>query len=90
MRKILDMSPGWMLFAGFLALLLAGILLGGFESAWQNGRLICIDCIGLFQLGETGKVIGFAITVLLAALFSLMLTAVIHRAVTGGNGRAGK
>lgn len=38
---------GYTLVAAFAALVVAGLLLGGFGQVLANGIVICLDCIGL-------------------------------------------
>jgi hypothetical protein len=40
--------PAYLLLALFTTLLVAGLLLGGFNAVLSNARVICHDCIGLF------------------------------------------
>lgn len=40
-------GAGYVLTVVFLSMLLAGLLLGGFNQVLANGIVICLDCIGL-------------------------------------------
>lgn len=48
MPVIQRMRPVFVVLAVFLALLLAGVLWGGFGRVMAHGIVICLDCIGVF------------------------------------------
>ena len=48
MARYLDRArAAWVLAAFFVAMITAGLLLGGFAQVLANGIIICLDCIGL-------------------------------------------
>lgn len=76
MKKLLKINPGFYAVTLFVALLVAGILLGGFLSIRVNGSTICLNCIGIFRMGRVGTIIGYVAIGAAALLFVLLLAGI--------------
>lgn len=79
MKTVLRINPGFIALAAMVSLLVAGVFLGGFGQTRTNGSIVCLDCIGIFQLGRTGTVIGYVTLSAAALLFVFLVTIIAHR-----------